>query len=129
MVNKIIENSNSAGITIIKGVSISFILTLILVFIFSIVLTYTNIAESTIFPVVLFITAISILIGSSVSTIKIKKNGIINGGAIGLIYILVLYLISSILSTGFSLNGNSLIIMLAGLIGGMLGGIVGVNIK
>lgn len=129
MINKIAENSSNTGIAILKGVVIAFILTLVLVFIYAVILTYTNIPESTIFPVVLFVTALSILIGSSVSTIKIKKNGIINGGLIGLIYILLLYLISSFVSTGFGMNGASLAIIGASILGGMLGGIVGVNIK
>ena len=90
-------------------------------FLFSIILTYTNITESVIAPVIIIITAISILIGSSIGTIKIKKNGIVNGGIIGAIYIIMIYLISSILGTGFKLN----IYILAG----MIGGIVGVNLK
>lgn len=129
MVNKIVEGSNNSGITILKGVIISFGLTLMLIFIYSVVLTYTNISEDTIFPVALFITALSIFIGSSVSTIKIKKNGIINGGVIGFIYILLLYLLSSIINMTFGLNIYSLAIIGASVLGGMLGGIVGVNIK
>lgn len=129
MVNKIIDNSNNAGMTIFKGVLIAVILTLVSVFIYSVVLTYTNISESTVFPVILLITALSILISSSISTIKIKKNGIINGGAIGLIYILLLYLISSITTTGFTLTLSSIAVISASIIAGMLGGIVGVNIK
>ena len=62
MVNKIVESTNKGGIVLLKGILIAFILTLISVFIFSIVLTYTNTPESTIFPVLVFITAISILI-------------------------------------------------------------------
>lgn len=129
MVNKIVENSSKGGMVLLKGIIISFVLTLISVFIFSIVLTYTNITESTIFPVIVFITALSILIGSSLSTIKINKNGILNGGAIGLIYILMLYLISSLTSTGFALTTQAIILMLSATVAGMLGGIVGVNIK
>ena len=129
MINKMVESAPRAGMVIIKGIVISFILTLISVFIFSIVLTYTNTPESTIFPVIAFITAISILIGSSVSTIKINKRGIINGGAIGLIYILILYLLSSIITTGFMVNLNTIILIAAATLAGMLGGIVGVNIK
>ena len=129
MVNKVVENTGNAGITIIKGVGIAFALTLILVFIYSAILTYTNIPESTIFPVILLITALSILVGSSISTIKIKKNGIVNGGIIGLIYILLLYLISSIVNTNFAITLSSLAIIGAAIFGGMLGGIVGVNIK
>lgn len=62
MVNKIAENTNKRGVVLLKGTLISFILTLILVFIFSIILTYTNTPESTIFPVLVFITGISILL-------------------------------------------------------------------
>ena len=129
MINKMVERAPRTGMVIIKGIVISFILTLISVFIFSIVLTYTNTPESTIFPVIAFITAISILIGSSVSTIKINKRGIINGGAIGLIYILILYLLSSIITTGFMVNLNTIILIAAATLAGMIGGIVGVNIK
>ena len=129
MANKIVENTNKGGVVLVKGIIISFALTLISVFIFSIVLTYTNIPESTIFPVIVFITALSILVGSSISTIKIHKNGILNGGIIGIVYILILYLISSITSTGFALNIQSIILMISATIAGMLGGIVGVNIK
>lgn len=129
MINKMVESAPRGGMVIIKGIVISFILTLISVFIFSIVLTYTSTPESTIFPVIAFITAISILIGSSISTIKINKRGIINGGAIGLIYILILYLLSSIITTGFMVNLNTIILIAAATLAGMIGGIVGVNIK
>lgn len=128
----IVENSNTKNngiINIFKGVVISIIFTLILLFIFSIFLTYTNIQESTIAPIIIILTAISILIGSSISTINIKKNGIVNGGIIGFIYIFIIYIISSIVQIGFSLNTNSIIMIIFSIIAGMIGGIVGVNIK
>ena len=46
---------------IFKGVGISLALTMILLLIFSTILTYTNVSESTIPPVIIIITAISIL--------------------------------------------------------------------
>lgn len=60
---------------------------------------------------------------------KIKKNGIINGGVIGFIYILLIYLISSITGVGFSININSIIMIICAVLAGMVGGIIGVNIK
>ena len=60
---------------------------------------------------------------------KIKKNGLINGALVGLIYMLFIYLISSIINTGFALNLNSVIMILSGVIAGVVGGVVGVNIK
>lgn len=88
------ESRNSV-IPIIKGIGIAFFITLLLLFLFSIVLTYTNISESTTAPVILVITAISILIGSSIGSSKIRKNGLINGGIVGFSYIMFLYIISS----------------------------------
>ena len=120
---------NKIIINILKGVGIALISTIILLIIFSIVLTYTNIQENVINPVIMLITAISILIGSSLGNIKIKKNGLINGGIIGGIYILTIYLISSILYWKFSLNIQSIIMIIVSIIFGILGGIIGVNKK
>lgn len=122
------DNKNSF-MNIFKGIVLSFILTLVLLFIYSIILTYTSISENTIAPVIIVITIVSILIGSSISTTKIKKNGILNGGIIGLIYISFIYLISSIVQTGFGLNIYSIIMIAFSVLAGMIGGIVGVNIK
>ena len=95
----------------------------------TIILTYTNISESVITPVIIIISAISILIGSSISTMKIKKNGLVNGLLVGLIYMFFIYIVSSIINTGFALNTNSIIMILSGIVAGIIGGIVGVNIK
>lgn len=114
---------------IIKGSVTAIIITLILLFIFAILLTYTNIQENLINPVVIVITAISILIGSSISTLKIKKNGLINGALVGIIYITTIYLISSLTGSGFECNINTVIMMVSSIIAGMLGGIIGVNIN
>lgn len=122
-------NENKTLINILKGVGISLIATVIMLIIFSIILTYTNIQESTINPVIMIITAISILIGSSLGNIKIRKNGLINGGLIGGIYIIIIYLISSILNWRFSLNLQSIIMIITAIVFGILGGIIGVNRK
>lgn len=115
--------------SILKGIVIAIIFTLVLLLIFSIFLTYTNIQESTIAPIIIVITAISILAGASIASIKIKKNGIINGGIIGGIYMILLYLLSSIVETGFSLNMYAVVMIIFAMLAGMIGGIVGVNIK
>lgn len=120
---------NKTSINIIKGVGIALITTVILLMIFSIILTYTKIQENTINPVIIIITSISILIGSSIGNRKEKRNGIINGGLVGGIYIIVIYIISSILNWKFSLNLQSIIMIALGIIFGIFGGIIGVNKK
>ena len=128
------ENIDKEGmyknvINIIKGTTIAIIITLIGLLIFATVLTYTEVGEETIKPVIIVITAISILIGSGISTRKIKKMGLINGGIVGLIYILLIYIASSITGSGFSLNMYSAMMLVASVIAGILGGIIGVNMK
>lgn len=113
--------------SILKGTVIALITTIILFLIFSLILTYTNISESTIFPVIVVITGISILIGSFLGNIKIRKNGLLNGGIVGLIYMFILYFVSSCFIGDFSLNINSVILIIAAILTGMLGGIIGVN--
>lgn len=123
------ENILKKFLNITKGVIISIIFTLFFLFIFSIVLTYSNINESFIAPVIIVLTAISIFIGSSIGNIKMKKNGLFNGALIGGIYLLSIYLLSSIANKSFSLTTQSIIIIISGMICGMLGGIIGVNKK
>lgn len=122
------EESMSKNFTnIIKGVIISIVFTLISLFIFSIILTYTNVSEQFTTPVIIVITAISIFIGSSIGNLKMRKNGLINGALVGGIYLLSIYLLSGIINQNFSLNIQSLIIIVAGMICGMFGGVIGVN--
>ena len=116
-------------IRIIKGSGIALGITILLLFIFAILLTYTNTQESVMIPVVVIITAISILIGSSLSTLRIKKNGLLNGALVGTIYILSIYIISSLTGSGFSLNVMSIVMITASIIAGMIGGIIGVNLN
>ena len=125
----IYQGKNKNVIQIIKGVGIAFLSTIMLLIIFASVLTYTDLSEQMINPVIIIITAISILIGSSIGNSKIKKNGLLNGALIGGIYILLIYLISSILNRKFGLEMQSIIMIVIGMLFGILGGIVGVNKK
>ena len=120
---------NRSYISILKGLLITFILSFILLLILSILLTYTNISENVISPCIIAITSISILIGSMITSTKIRKKGLLNGGIIGGTYILLLYLISSCVLQQFSLNEQSIIMIVLGIIFGILGGVIGVNLK
>ncbi len=106
---------------ITKGVVISFAITLIGIFLFSIILTYSSISDSIIPTSIMMITSISIFISSLLCMRKMNKNGLIKGALIGGIYVLLLYLISSILNTGFNFNIYSVIMMILGVVSGIIG--------
>ena len=129
---KMSDSLNESGNNIKKiliGSGVSIIITIIGLIIFASLLTYTSIAESTIPTVTIVITIISILIGSSICMSTVKKNGIINGVLIGLIYIGVIYILSSVIEGNFALNLKSVIMIIGALLAGAVGGIIGVNRK
>lgn len=126
---KVSENNSNSVIRILKGSIIAMAVTIILLIIFAALLTYTNINENTMPTVIIIITALSILIGSQIATLKIKKNGIINGALVGLIYVAFLYILSGVITKNFSLNNYSIIMIATSLLVGGVGGIIGVNRK
>ncbi len=111
------------------GVGIALLFSFIFLLIYATILSFTNVSESTIATVVITITGISILVGSIICNRKISKNGIINGGLVGLIYILIIYFISSLLNGNFAINLQSVIMIATAIICGIIGGIIGVNRK
>ena len=117
------------SIYIAKGTGMALIISVICLIVFSLILTYTNISETMIEPVTIAITSISILLGSFLGNMKIRKNGLLNGGLVGIAYLLILYLVSSLLNWNFGLNIQSIIMIAIGIVFGILGGVLGVNKK
>lgn len=121
------NNSTSSIVRVLKGSAISMLASIVLLMIFATLLTYTNVNENTMPTVIIIVTALSILIGSQITTSRIRKNGIFNGSLVGIIYIIILYLISSVITKNFSLNSYSIIMIATSIIIGGIGGIIGVN--
>ena len=114
-------------VKVIMGSLISLLITIIALLVVSIILTYTDVSENIITVSVIVISALSILIGSIISAVNIKKNGIINGALVGFIYMITIYLLSSIFVSGFEMNMQSAIMIIVSIFAGMIGGIIGVN--
>ena len=132
-IDKLIKEKNDTEskniVKIIKGSTVAIIITLWGLLIYSVILASTEIGENTINYVVIGISALSILIGSIISVSKIAKNGMLNGAIVGGIYIVIIYLLSSIINLNFDINSNSIILIFFSMVAGMLGGVIGVNIK
>lgn len=107
---------------------ISFIITLILVCLTALIFAYTNINDRHLQTFVFGIILLSNLLGSTMFTRKIKEKGLIFGAIFGLLYCLLLYIITSLIFNNFLIT-NTLGIYLAICVGsGIIGGIIGVNI-
>ena len=122
-----VEGTKNNLIKVAKGTGVAILITLILLLIYSCLLTYTNINEKTMSLIVIIVTAVSIFVGSFISSTNIRKNGLTNGALVGIFYILVIYLLSSIISGNFRLSVGSIIMTVASILAGAVGGIIGVN--
>lgn len=115
--------------SILKGILVSYLVTVPTFIIFALILTYTDFPERLISPTVVITTMISVLIAGSFTTRGVKSKGWLNGGAVGLIYMLVLYLVSSLVFNDFKINNYVISMCLIGVFTGSIGGIIGINIK
>ncbi len=103
------------------GSGIALVLSVILLLGFSILLVNTDIQESTTRPIIILLSSVCILIGSMFTAKKNQKNGIVNGGMVGGIYLLVLWILSSIFIDGMGFTMQTAIMLLAAILTGMLG--------
>ena len=115
--------------SILLGIICSFTCTVLLLIFFSLFFVNNNINESfiSIFIVVFF--SVSILCGAVITTRKIKSKGAFYGFVMSVMYIILLYGISSLYMGDFSLQKTSIYMITSGSLLGILGGIIGVNIK
>jgi len=114
---------------IFKSTVLSYLFTIISFAILSLILTFSNLSDSFIPSAVVIISVISILLGSSIASLNSRSHGWLMGLSVGLSYFLVLYFISSILISGFSINLNTIYLGFSMALSGIIGGIIGINRK
>ncbi|KNY25443.1 TIGR04086 family membrane protein [Pseudobacteroides cellulosolvens] len=122
-------NDHMTLVSIIKGIVISFLITIPFFAAFSLALTYTDFPEKYISSSVIITTVISIVVAGSTATSRINKKGWINGAAVGAVYMLILYLLSSISFNDFTITRHAVTMFIIGILSGSIGGIAGVNLK
>lgn len=112
-----------------KSLLLSFIVTLILFVIFTLILTYTSLGEKWIPLVNTVILIISISLGAIKIAINSSKRGFINGGVLGLSYMLLLILFGFIVFKNTGIDIYSLTKLGIGVLVGIIAGMIGVNLK
>ena len=116
-------------ITIMKGIIFSYIITIPLFLIFSFILTYSDFPEKLVSFVVIVVTIASIILAGAFSTKRMKSKGWLNGGVVGFLYMFLLYLLSSIVAKNFSIDNRIIGMTIIGVLAGSIGGIIGINLK
>lgn len=124
-----IKQNTSKLLCILKGMAVAYALTCIIFIAFGILLTYTNMQESTIPMVALATTALSAAVAGFDWAKCMQKRGLVWSAAAGLVYAVLLYLITSFGSGDFSFEISCMRMLVVSVVAGIAGGILGVNRK
>ena len=116
-------------INVFKNIIISYVITFILFIIFAFMITYTEIPSKAVSPVIVIITIFSIVLAGFLNGRKASEKGWLTGCVSGFLYMIILYLIGSIVYRNFSVNPNGIAMIICGIFSGIFGGIVGINNK
>lgn len=114
---------------IVKGLGYSYLITLVILFIYNGVLTFTDLSGDTIALVTSIITTIASAFGGFYASKNIKEKGLFYGVLVGFFYISCLLLVSYLAKDSFVFEMNAIYKVLLVTISGGIGGVLGVNFK
>ena len=114
---------------VLKGVVVGLCVSLVGILLFAFILRFTSISDNVIAPVNQVIKGVSIFFGVFVGLKKCKKNGLLSGFLIGLLYTIVAFLVFSILDGAFYFDRTLVNDIVFGSIIGAICGIICVNLK
>lgn len=113
---------------IFKGVIFSLIISILTVIVFAIIVKFANLSSKTVEIVNIALKIISILVGTLLA-VGSGKQGLFKGGIIGLLFVLVSYLVFSLINGSFSVNPLTAFDVIFCLVAGLLSGVFAVNVR
>ena len=122
-------NESLNPVSVLKGILAAYIITIPAFMLFALILANTDFPQKLISPAVVVTTIISVLTAGSVSTKGLKSRGWLNGSIVGIIYMLILYIFSSLLFKNFTIDKYVITMTVIGVLTGAIGGILGINVK
>ncbi len=125
------ETGASTGMlpALLKAQGFALALTLLIFFICALLLTYTGLPEGAIPFITTLTVVLSVVIAGAVLAKTVGRRGYLNGSLAGIVYALVLYVLSIVLSGDFHFSPYILILACICLVGGAFGGIIGINLS
>ncbi|MBY0123923.1 TIGR04086 family membrane protein [Bacillus sp. S/N-304-OC-R1] len=122
------EESRNVGSAILFGIIAVFLLAIISSLIFSLLLRFTSLQESSLKFIITAISFVSLFIGGFVSGGKGKQKGWLLGGLTGLIYSIIIFLFQY-LGKDSVFDVEQIIYHTCFMLTAMMGGILGVNMS
>lgn len=116
-------------IAIIKGLIISYGLTLIVMLILSLLITYTSLTQECTTSVALITTGVAVFVCGFKSAKAIGSKGWLWGIISGLLYMGIMFIIGFSVYDEYNIGTKALLMLAIAVAGGVIGGILGVNKK
>ena len=113
----------------LKSLGISYVFSIIMLFIFSIIATIFTFGNGGINIGITLITCLSVLLCGYMTARGVGRGGLLNGVLAGVLYTVLLYLIGCLVINKFSFNFATIIAILLGIVCGGLGGVFAVNTR
>jgi putative membrane protein (TIGR04086 family) len=120
--------SRSLGIAVLHGVIAIFVLAILSSLVFSLLLAYTSVLESSLKYVVTTVSFLSLFIGGFITGKNGKQKGWLIGGATGLIYSIIIFLFQY-LGHDSLFSSEQIIYHTCYILTAMMGAILGVNMS
>ena len=114
---------------ILKGLGYAYIITLIVLLVYNLLLTYTGLSADTVSIVTSFITTISAAFGGFYACKNIKEKGLIYGLLVGFLYIILLIVLFYLAREDYIFEITVLYKAILVSLAGGIGGVLGVNFK
>ena len=126
---KNIMSEHANVVSMVKGIGIAYFISIPLFMVFAFFLTYMDFPEKFLSSAVIITTLVSLIVAGWSSTCKVRSRGWLNGGIIGLTYMVILFVASSLAFRDCTINSHVIIMLIIGVITGSIGGILGINLR
>ena len=122
-----VTGNRESVLCLVKGIAIAFAITAIVFIAYGILLTYTGASEAKIPLVSLICTAVAAMVAGFDWAKTQGRRGLLWGLLAGLIYVIILFLVTALAGGGFMMGSTKTIMALVAVAGGGVGGILGMT--
>jgi putative membrane protein (TIGR04086 family) len=113
--------------SIVRGLILSTVVTLVLVLVLGLVCFFTKMSDSVIPTAVFVITVVSLILGGMKAAKGAQRSGFLHGALVSLGYYILLLIASVLLNGAFQFGMHMVTTAIGCLAAGMVGGIFGIN--
>lgn len=126
---KSIINNNANILALGKGILVAYLITVPIFAVFAYFISIMDFPQKYIASGVIITTILSLVVAGWTASRNLGCKGWLNGGIIGFIYMIILFILSSITYENYSIDSQVITMFAIGIITGSIGGILGINLK